>query len=174
MFWRVGWPLLRAEGFFCNLDILYGGLGIGKLQFFLSKKKFNFFPAVIFFHFWSLKPWIRIASGSGSGSGWNECGSATLIGSNEKSRHLNNLPANQICGRSLSVWGPPSPPRFLFAGSEFGQIHIVKLLQNMLSNRTQHPHPLPATRCLYILYCTLRGGKRGGEGGKPERRLEGQ
>ncbi len=25
-------PLLRAEGFFCNLDILYGGLGIGKLQ----------------------------------------------------------------------------------------------------------------------------------------------
>jgi hypothetical protein len=25
----VGWPLLRAEGFFCNLDILYGGLGIG-------------------------------------------------------------------------------------------------------------------------------------------------
>jgi hypothetical protein len=23
----------RAEGFFYNLDILYGGLGIGKLQF---------------------------------------------------------------------------------------------------------------------------------------------
>ena len=23
--------LLRAEGFFCNLDVLYGGLGIGKL-----------------------------------------------------------------------------------------------------------------------------------------------
>ncbi len=31
MFWSVGWPLLRAEGFFCNLDALYGGLGIGKL-----------------------------------------------------------------------------------------------------------------------------------------------
>jgi hypothetical protein len=38
---------LRAEGFFCNLDVLYGGLGIGKLQF--DKK-----------NFWSLKPWIRI------------------------------------------------------------------------------------------------------------------
>ncbi len=25
----VGWPLLRAEGFFCNLDVLFGGLGIG-------------------------------------------------------------------------------------------------------------------------------------------------
>jgi hypothetical protein len=34
----VGWPLLRAEGFFCYLDILYGGLGIGKLQFLKEKK----------------------------------------------------------------------------------------------------------------------------------------
>ena len=50
---------LWAGGFFCNLDILNGGLGIGKLQF-LIKKKFNFF-----FNFWSLKPWIRIGSGSG-------------------------------------------------------------------------------------------------------------
>jgi hypothetical protein len=48
MFLRVGWPFLRAEGFFCNLDDLYGGLGIGKLSF-LIKKKFNFFSAVIFF-----------------------------------------------------------------------------------------------------------------------------
>ncbi len=48
MFWRVGWPLLRAEGFFCNLDILYGGLGIGKLQF-LIKKNLTLFSAVIFF-----------------------------------------------------------------------------------------------------------------------------
>jgi hypothetical protein len=39
---------LRADSFFCNLDILYGGLGIGKLQF-LIKKKVNFFSAVIFF-----------------------------------------------------------------------------------------------------------------------------
>ncbi len=31
MFWSLGWPLLRAEGFFCNLDVLYGGLGIAKL-----------------------------------------------------------------------------------------------------------------------------------------------
>jgi hypothetical protein len=31
MFFSVGWPLLRAEGFFSNLDVLYGGLGIGKL-----------------------------------------------------------------------------------------------------------------------------------------------
>jgi hypothetical protein len=41
-FLSVGWPFLKAEGFFSNLDVLYGGLGIGKLQF-LSKKKLNFF-----------------------------------------------------------------------------------------------------------------------------------
>ena len=33
---------LRAEGSFCNLDILYGGLGIGKLQFLIQNKKKNF------------------------------------------------------------------------------------------------------------------------------------
>jgi hypothetical protein len=37
MFLSVGWPLLRAEDFFYNLDILYGGLGIGKLQFLIKK-----------------------------------------------------------------------------------------------------------------------------------------
>jgi hypothetical protein len=69
MFWSVGWPLLRAEGFFCNLDVLYGGLGIGKLQF-LIKKKFNFFFNRNFFLQFlvirALDPdWIRIRSGSG-------------------------------------------------------------------------------------------------------------
>jgi hypothetical protein len=46
--------LLRAEGFFCGLDVLYGGLGIGKLQFFVSI--FNFSLPVNFFNFWSSKP----------------------------------------------------------------------------------------------------------------------
>ncbi len=43
MFWSAGWSLLRADGFFCNLDVLYGGLGISKLQFLIKKiKKLNF------------------------------------------------------------------------------------------------------------------------------------
>jgi hypothetical protein len=56
------------ESFFCN--VLYGGLGIGKLQFLIKKKFFsrNFFP--IFGHQnpgSGLDPdWIRIGSGSGS------------------------------------------------------------------------------------------------------------
>ena len=52
---------MRAEGFFCNLDILYGGLGIGKLLF---DQNF-FFPAVIFVQFLVTKAldldWIRIS-----------------------------------------------------------------------------------------------------------------
>ncbi len=57
---------MRAEGFFWNLDILYGGLGIGKLQF-LIKKFFYFFSAVIFVQFLVIKAldldWIRIHIG---------------------------------------------------------------------------------------------------------------
>ncbi len=73
---------MRAEGFFCNLDILYGGLGIGKLQF--LSKKFNFFSAVIFFQFLVIKAldpdWSPASNaGSGSGSGKKEYGSETLV-----------------------------------------------------------------------------------------------
>jgi hypothetical protein len=42
--------LLRAEGFSCSLDVLYKGLGISKLQFFLSK---NGKKIQLFFYFWS-------------------------------------------------------------------------------------------------------------------------
>jgi hypothetical protein len=53
--------LLRAEGFFCNLDVIYGGLGMGKLQlFYLKKIKVYKFYDVIFFQFLVIK-----APGSG-------------------------------------------------------------------------------------------------------------
>jgi hypothetical protein len=38
---------LRAEGFSCVLEVLYEGLGISKLQFFI-KKRFKKFSAVFF------------------------------------------------------------------------------------------------------------------------------
>jgi hypothetical protein len=44
---------LRAEGFFCNLDVIHGGLGIGKLQFLI--KNFFFFSAEFFFQFLVIK-----------------------------------------------------------------------------------------------------------------------
>jgi hypothetical protein len=36
MFLSTGCPLLRAEGFSCSLGVLYGGLGISKLQFLIK------------------------------------------------------------------------------------------------------------------------------------------
>ncbi len=72
----------------------------------------------------------------------------------------------------------PFPPKFLFAvvnvGFESCQIQNVKLLQNMVSNRTQHPPP-PASHTLSV-YTVQGTGHREGEGGggEPERRLEGQ
>ncbi len=95
IFWSAGCSLLRDEGFSCSLGVLYGGLGIGKLQFLIKKKKIRFL-AVIFFQFLIIKPWIRIrdpypesgsairknaGSGSVSGSALNQCGSETLVGS---------------------------------------------------------------------------------------------
>jgi hypothetical protein len=50
---------LRAEGFSCSLCGLYGDLRISKLHFSVQKKLYNNFTAVIFFNFWSSKPWIR-------------------------------------------------------------------------------------------------------------------
>jgi hypothetical protein len=49
--------LLRAKGFSCSLDVLYGGLGKSKLQF--LTKNFIFFLAVNFLTFFS-KPWTQI------------------------------------------------------------------------------------------------------------------
>ncbi len=59
MFWSSGCSLLRAaEGFFWSWDVLYGGLGISKLDFW--PKNFNFFSVGKFFsNFWSSKPWVR-------------------------------------------------------------------------------------------------------------------
>ncbi len=36
-FVTAGCSFLRAEGFSCSLCVLYGGLGITKLQFFIKK-----------------------------------------------------------------------------------------------------------------------------------------
>jgi hypothetical protein len=88
MFLSTGCSLLRAEGFSCSLGVLYGGLGISKLQFLIKKKEIKF-PAINFFSILghqTLDPdpesgsAIRknTASGSVSGSALNHCGSETL------------------------------------------------------------------------------------------------
>jgi hypothetical protein len=46
--------LLRAEVFFCSLDVLYGGLELGKLYFWINKYNFYFQP-VNFLNFFVIK-----------------------------------------------------------------------------------------------------------------------
>jgi hypothetical protein len=58
------------DGLFCHFDVLYGGLGLGKLQF--DFKKIEFFSALIFFQFLVIKapnPDWYSALNAGSGSG---------------------------------------------------------------------------------------------------------
>ena len=82
MFLSTGCSLSRAEGFTCSLGVL----GISKLQFLIKKIEIKF-PAINFFQFEVIKPWIRIRdpeSGSairnaGSGSALNQCGSEILL-----------------------------------------------------------------------------------------------
>ncbi len=88
MFWSAGCSLLRTEGIFCSLGILYGGLGISKLNFWSRKYKkissCKFFSIV---GHQTLDPdpesgsAIRKNAGSGfvSGSALNQCGSETLV-----------------------------------------------------------------------------------------------
>jgi hypothetical protein len=45
MFLSTRCSLLRAEGFSCSLGVLYGGLGISKLQFLIKKIEIKF-PAI--------------------------------------------------------------------------------------------------------------------------------
>ena len=51
--------LLRAEGLSCSLGVLYGGLGICKLQFLIKKIEIKF-PAINIFQFQVIKLCIRI------------------------------------------------------------------------------------------------------------------
>ncbi len=57
--WSAGCSHFRAEGFFCSLEILYGGLGIGKL-FFHPKKFFFCFSSTFFSTFGHKNPGSRM------------------------------------------------------------------------------------------------------------------
>jgi hypothetical protein len=96
-----------------------------------------------------------------------------LIESNAKCRYLKiytckgTLRQVFICLRPTPLLGFCLGWSGNFVGSESGQFHSVKLLQNMVSNRTQHLPPPPSHTV-----CTLSQGRGGG--GEPERRLEWQ
>ncbi len=102
MFWSAGCSLLRAEGFFCSVGVLYGGLGISKLQFLIKKIKIKISSCNFFLNFRpSNTDLVRdqdaesgsairknAGYGSVSGSALNQCGFATLI---QRVAHLGAL-----------------------------------------------------------------------------------
>jgi hypothetical protein len=61
MFGSAGCSVLRAEGFSCSLDVLYGGSGISKLKFLIFE---IYFFQLYFFKFMSSKLGFGSASGS--------------------------------------------------------------------------------------------------------------
>ncbi len=72
MFWSAGCSLLRAEGCSCSMDVLYGGLGISKLQFLIQKISNFFFSRKFVGH-------QNPGSRSGPGAGFTVSGSETLL-----------------------------------------------------------------------------------------------
>ncbi len=91
-----------------------------------------------------------------------------LIENNAKSRHLKKLTCKWTSRQVFICLMPPPLIGFClgwcgnFVGSESGQIQSVKLLQNMVSNRTQHPIPSqPHTVCTYssVLWHREGGGR---------------
>jgi hypothetical protein len=76
----TGCSLLKAEGFSCSLGVLYGGLGISKLQFLIKNIEIKF-PAINFFSVLghqTLDPDPGSSSAIIKNAALNQCGSETL------------------------------------------------------------------------------------------------
>jgi hypothetical protein len=151
MFWSAC-ALLRAEGFSCSLGVLYGGLGISKLQFLIKKIKIKISSCEFFsiLGHQTLDPdpesGSAIRKNAGSGSALNQCGSATLAKNNpiyptlscEKNPYASpmvlenlgsdkNSPLWQCCG-SMTFWCKSgSMPLTNGSGSGFCYFLVIDL-----------------------------------------------
>jgi hypothetical protein len=86
-------------------------------------------------------------------------GLINYVDTRAKFRHLKKFTSKGTFAAGVYLSEAPFPPRFClgwssnFVGSESGQIQSVKLLQNMVSNRTQHtPPPLSHTLSVYTVF----------------------
>ncbi len=121
----------------------------------------------------------RTASGTSSSTSWRSPASMIrdasirvpwrrrkirLIESNAKCRHLKKLTREGtlrqvfICLRPFPLLSFCLRRSSNFVGSESGQIQSVKLLQNMISNTTQHP-PSPSQPHTVCIYSTRTQGQ---------------
>jgi hypothetical protein len=92
MFLSTGCSLLRAEGFSSSLGVLYGGIGISKLQFLIKKIEIKF-PTINFYKFFSILGHQTLDPDPGSGiriSNYKNAGSGSVSGSSIKSMRIRN------------------------------------------------------------------------------------
>ncbi len=119
----------------------------------------------------------KSADTGGGGSHGHEHWLINYMDTKAKCRHLKNWPRDFAAGVYLSE-APSHPYRFLFGWcSSFVGSESVKLLQNMVYNRTPYPSPLTHSLYTYINYAVYFFTQGRGEGGgrvEPERKLEGQ
>jgi hypothetical protein len=93
---------LRAEGFSCSLGVLYGGLGISKLQFLIKKIEIKFsykFFSILGHQTLDPDPGSgsAIRKNAGSGSALNQCGSETLPQTTHKHTYrVTHLPVRYL------------------------------------------------------------------------------
>ncbi len=133
IFCSAGCSLLRAEGFSCSLDVLYGSLEISKLQFLIKKKiQTNFqlssiFLSSVFGHqtlnpdwiqIWiHLKCWIRIRIRIKSQ--WNRIHNTALL--KQEQETARNAAFSNCCSYEDSFTaivykiGTPPPPHPTYA-----------------------------------------------------------
>jgi hypothetical protein len=102
--WNAKCSLLRAEGFSCSLDVLYGGLGISKFKFLIKKRWRKKFWAVPMF----LSMFVHQNCGSVSGFGlaWNS-GSVSWYSVNPDPQHCMTVFVNSTSGQGGGGLVPP-------------------------------------------------------------------
>ncbi len=135
MFWSAGYSLLRAEGFFCSLDVLFGGLGINKL----IKKSLNFCFSCSCFQFLIIKTldldpdWypIQLNMLDPDPESMNpESGSKTLLERVPKKRltNVNSVPNHYLFIWSKKIWKVhiDEPLDCSLCTKSFGRIHNLQ------------------------------------------------
>ena len=120
---------LRAERFSCSLGILYGGLGISKLQFLIKKIEIKF-PAINFF---SILGHQTLDLGSGSGIRiWDpESGSAIR----------KNAGSGSVSGSALNQCGSETLPETFLNKIYLGSVNLVRIRIGVPNKDPKPPNP---------------------------------
>ena len=160
MFLGTGCSLLRAEGLSCSsLGVLYGGLGMSKLQFLIKKIKIKF-PAINFFQFQAIKPGsgsrIRIRDPGIRIRNQKKCWILIRIRIRIKSMQIRN-PGQYFGCLNVSLISLPVHTSFYLSVFLFlpsfpssGSLHILLLVPSLNVS-----FPAGSLACIYVCICVL-------------------